>query len=60
MSKLTYLNMSLCENITDECLKELAQISSLVDLNLTDCLDITDKGLMELQYMSNLTSPPSA
>jgi hypothetical protein len=53
---LTTLNLSGCNNITDEGLQQLTQLKNLTTLDLSGCKQITDGGLNNLAQLTKLTT----
>ncbi|MCE2680486.1 MAG: hypothetical protein LW629_08595 [Burkholderiales bacterium] len=51
---LTSLNLSGCDEITDQGLKDIAGFERLTVLDLSNCTDITDQGLAELPRLNFL------
>jgi hypothetical protein len=48
------LDISYCENLTDDCMESIAALTNLQTLNLSCCCKITGKGIAFLSSHNNL------
>lgn len=55
LNNLISLNMSGCDNISDEGLEVLSTITTLTELNLSNCTSISNIGLLYLLSLTNLS-----
>jgi hypothetical protein len=53
---LTSLDLTLCDQLTDEALRAVSNLRALTSLDITDCDKVTDEGMRAVSGCSTLTS----